>query len=416
MSDVYNNATVTLSADSSLNSSEGLFPSVADREPKVKRYEIASKAPDDQPSVIYVRRRFGDPFAVQNTVHSNVQPEEIRLNTRGWVLQEELPSPRTLHFKKEEISWTCSAYTRCECRYQTGTAGSSPPRASEVTFKHSPESTYLIHLEWPLIIMDFTRRNLTFVGDRLLAMSGLAGWIEKRTTDTYFAGLWYEDLAYQLMWYSDVESDDPNRPKRMSNPYAPSWSWASISKAITFFARYASELDREHPAYVGASVRPIIIPINVWAKPSGANKYGPVSFALLQAIAHVLPVQYDRPSNQWLPQVPVQGLRPERLKVLADVPSELLEVSGRDSEDSYALMLAARWSSAERVTALSSQALCFLVRKLSRHELEPLLPGDPAFRDAITQFDSYVRVGVVKFAGSLEGWAAAVQKSGVNLL
>lgn len=181
MSEIYNNATVTISANVAADSSQGLFADTKDRKRLNKTFELACKGADGQPSCIYVRRRHGDPFSIEKRVHSTVKPEQSRLVTRGWVLQEELLSPRILHFNKEEMSWTCSTYSRCECRIRPAQPPPHPFRALPGVGAPSSPYNHELDLEWPFIVMEFTRRNLTCTTDRIVVMSGLAGWMYVQT-------------------------------------------------------------------------------------------------------------------------------------------------------------------------------------------------------------------------------------------
>ncbi|KAK0657957.1 heterokaryon incompatibility protein-domain-containing protein, partial [Cercophora newfieldiana] len=193
MSSVYNSATVTLSAASSSDTSGGLFPSQGIREPR------------------------------QRIVHSLVEPEAPHLRARAWVLQEDQLSPRMLHFRKEELAWTCSSCSRCECRIRPD--------------DDKPYRSRMFCLQWPTMVMDYTRRSLTRERDRIAALSGLAGYIERCTTDTFFCGLFYEDISFQLLWYIDRDAHPPRQDPpqaRFSAPYAPSWSWMSVPGPISY--------------------------------------------------------------------------------------------------------------------------------------------------------------------------------------
>lgn len=67
---------------------------------------------------------------------------------------------------------------------------------------------------------------LTFGEDKLIALTGIANVIQKRTNLVLFAGLWKQYLLRELHWHT---SDPRTRP----NVYrAPSWSWASIDGVV----------------------------------------------------------------------------------------------------------------------------------------------------------------------------------------
>ena len=78
---------------------------------------------------------------------------------------------------------------------------------------------------WTEIVQRYSRCDLTFGSDKLIAISGIAKRMGLRMgfdKDDYFAGMWRQDLLRQLLWYSF----DPGA--RSEKYRAPSWSWASI--------------------------------------------------------------------------------------------------------------------------------------------------------------------------------------------
>jgi hypothetical protein len=79
---------------------------------------------------------------------------------------------------------------------------------------------------WRNIVGIYTKCNLTFPSDKLVALSGVAKSMKQAFNDGYCAGLWRRDLVADLMWYVDIpsgirESGPDTIPYR-----APSWSWA----------------------------------------------------------------------------------------------------------------------------------------------------------------------------------------------
>jgi hypothetical protein len=412
MIDIYNNATVTISADAAMNSSEGLFPNPQERQSLNGAREINCKGRDGQPSQIYVRHRHEDPFNIENPIHSSIATKKSKLITRGWVLQEELLSPRMLHFNKEEMSWICSTYSRCECRIRPAQPLPHLFRASPGMLPPSPEVTHRLHLEWPIIVMEFTRRCLTKPSDRITALSGLAAWVDKRTSNTsnmtsYVSGLWVRDLGFQLLWYSGRQEHDSNLATRYKDPYAPSWSWASISGPISYYGRIRRVSPPQHPAYLGATVEPLFERLEVGCLFQGPNKYGPVTQALMIMSARVLPVTFDRVQKLWIPDVTIYDFDPNSLKINIDVPSELPSTWDEDSAKSYCFILAGRWTSVEDFMTVSSQAVCLLVRRMVMPRVYSedgvlLYRASFIFKERTLGRDKYRRVGLVRGAGSIQ--------------
>ncbi|KAL8726181.1 MAG: hypothetical protein Q9181_006152 [Wetmoreana brouardii] len=81
---------------------------------------------------------------------------------------------------------------------------------------------------WDCIVDDYTKRQLSIPSDRLRALSGLASKLRKDNTRTgrYVAGLWENDLDFQLLWsladYRDTDYGSSTKP----NLHVSTWSWA----------------------------------------------------------------------------------------------------------------------------------------------------------------------------------------------
>jgi hypothetical protein len=92
---------------------------------------------------------------------------------------------------------------------------------------------------WVGIVEIYTKCNLTFPTDKLVALSGIARIIEPALDDKYCAGLWEKYLAIELSWSRSNNIQAP--PQRPPTYCAPSWSWASLDGPIR--VRYFSEAD-----------------------------------------------------------------------------------------------------------------------------------------------------------------------------
>ena len=82
---------------------------------------------------------------------------------------------------------------------------------------------------WTTIVEVYTRGRLTFSGDKLIAVSGIAKEMRLLMNDEYFAGLWRRDMVSQLIWSVYSSSDNSHRPAEYR---APSWSWASVDGPV----------------------------------------------------------------------------------------------------------------------------------------------------------------------------------------
>jgi hypothetical protein len=97
MGDIYANATLTISAVVGEDSDSVLF---VDRDP-LKTY----------PCTLSFQYPKEDGLVTQGaflTCLDSYLPRIAYLDTRGWTFQEKYLSPRTLHFYKTEMYWTCA--------------------------------------------------------------------------------------------------------------------------------------------------------------------------------------------------------------------------------------------------------------------------------------------------------------------
>jgi hypothetical protein len=417
MSDIYNSATVTISAASSVSTSGGLFPKIEDRRNRNEKIVLQITGPNGCSESIHVRSRHRDLFSIKDVVHSSMQPEQPHLRSRGWVLQEDQLAPRMLQFRKEELAWICSTYSRCECRLRPSLPIPHPFRAAPGTIAKTPELTRALDLQWPSIVMEYSRRDLTRISDRIAALSGLANYMEHQTSDTYYCGLWYEDLAFQLLWYVDRNITTEPCAARFQFPYAQSWSWTSVPGIISYYERYPTGSAPSHPAIrTTDAVEPLIRVINVGRLPVDWDKMsGPVLMCPLFLVSRVLPVHFDIVTRQWESLHPVDDFGSANLRVNIDVAEDLPELR---PDSSYVFILAGRWVG-QGMTIACMQAVCIVARRMPK-EMEPYLAAAREFQRRMSGrqnestnvvspniTNSYERVGLVRGAGSLKAWERA---------
>jgi hypothetical protein len=125
------------------------------------------------------------------------------LNKRGWVLQERLLSPRTIHFASQ-LFWECRMHQACETH---------PNGMPEGDLMYTDESGYPLPISlknWPEdfegtdfwidVVRNYGRCSITKPEDRLIAIAGVAKSIQPFLNDEYLAGLWKKDLPHNLVW------------------------------------------------------------------------------------------------------------------------------------------------------------------------------------------------------------------------
>lgn len=163
---------------------------------------------------------------------------ETPLNKRAWVYQERTLAPRNLIFGETQIHWEC-----CEVRANESFPLKLPPAIASSGRKVMvpqvdgaqmrkarglpDDSTLNAFSLWNEIVSGYTKCQLTYSTDKLIALSGIAAEMHKHINGEYLAGMWRKHLAYQLLW--DVRGTQWMTHRTRPEVYiAPSWSWASM--------------------------------------------------------------------------------------------------------------------------------------------------------------------------------------------
>jgi hypothetical protein len=84
------------------------------------------------------------------------------------------------------------------------------------------------HLRWYEMVTSYSVRNLTNDNDKMMAIAGVAYFIQQNTGFEYAAGLWEQTMPFNLLWV--VGSGEQ---KRSSGRSVPTWSWASVDGKIS---------------------------------------------------------------------------------------------------------------------------------------------------------------------------------------
>ncbi|QPC77970.1 hypothetical protein HYE68_008722 [Fusarium pseudograminearum] len=207
MSSVYSNAHLTIAATSSSSPDEGLHWPFQGAETVEIHGEVTS---------------------IRFETHLSIDKSSEPLNTRGWTLQEAVLPSRLICFGKEQWLW------KCPSRYATEDGLIDGPRYIDNGLPQWPAlvhqgpggdgRNYLRH--WYHVIINYSKRDLTYQTDKSNAIAGLVEMFKKQTAYTYLAGLWQEDLAVGLLWEATTKGvirDDQ---------HVPSWSWLSVKGPI----------------------------------------------------------------------------------------------------------------------------------------------------------------------------------------
>ncbi|KAF6825007.1 hypothetical protein CPLU01_10544 [Colletotrichum plurivorum] len=229
MSKVYSMSVCTISASHAADGSGGCF---SDRNPCTvfpcvvpSPFSMDSKAP---PFLIHGEK-------LEDRWNRDIP--EAPLHQRAWVFQERLLSPRTLFFGKHQILWGCGQHEVCES-FPRGV----PSQPDQTWWQFVGDRRRFRHLllesaddkpfeaEWSQTVQQYSKTQLTFPSDRVVAFSGLPNQLLEKRDTKHAYGIWIdESLPWALLW-SPLEKVQ-GRPV---DYLAPSWSWMTLNTPISF--------------------------------------------------------------------------------------------------------------------------------------------------------------------------------------
>lgn len=193
-----------------------------------------------------------EPYVIAYDDLWSINLRNAPLHQRGWVLQERLLSPRTIHFGSEQLFWECQQHTACESYPHGIPTQLMNPRAKAWRLLDSllsanqvalaPEidnyqpKLSLLYEKWKEAVEWYMECKISNPRDKLVAIAGIAQTVAEVTHERYLAGLWdNQDLAIQLLWHVLSRRQADNSPSRRSDIYrAPSWSWACLDATIVW--------------------------------------------------------------------------------------------------------------------------------------------------------------------------------------
>ncbi|KAK4159611.1 heterokaryon incompatibility protein-domain-containing protein [Cladorrhinum sp. PSN259] len=303
MADLYTDAYISLAADFAPDSTAGLFVRKDTMGPQLRQFTQQ----DSDGNVYDILVRQETPAAVLD--HSDTAStqacyrEEARssLQRRGWILQEESLSRRIVRFTNAELIWECRERRVCSCEREYPRTPQTAKGLVDRMLRDSNPVTTSNKDTWPwhcwyYLVEEFTKRKLTYVEDRLPGFSGIAAVFGLPASE-YLAGLWRHNLDNLLLWENlagriKVETPGLNNSHgshhqyRIQGPYAPSWSWASVSGTISYPSIFGT-FDRDD----GDSKSADWTILEATATPLTRNPYGPVDRAFLRVEGRLLPVE-----------------------------------------------------------------------------------------------------------------------------
>ena len=229
LTEIYGNSTLNISASSAKNSDNG----------------ILKELPDNGTLLgILVQRDFQ---ILPNTVWAGPRPqtldiEEKFISSRGWVFQERLVSPATLHYTDEGMVWECAVgakvehdqnvfNTKWKSNWKATMNGKIQDQAQPGAAGESEPEKYHCFESWYDWICAYSERDLYDNDDKFPAIAGVAKTFASAFGLTYAAGLWTEDMISGMMWRRHNRKETLTRYEKY---VAPSWSWSSVHGRLEY--------------------------------------------------------------------------------------------------------------------------------------------------------------------------------------
>lgn len=233
MKEIYGNAYLTLAPISSTSSFDGFLSPRHDL-PSAQIPVHSSRMPEANGIFHLVPEKSLNGAELQAEASRSVG------STRGWTLQEQMMSRRTLFFGSNALHFCCQTGSRSENRYEPALPQVAMDWHRETKLNECPEfdergqvSLSKDYDGWYQMAWLLSSRKFTNYGDVLPAISGFAKSFLRKLelsglSDFYIAGLWAKYLARGLCWQT-IETSMDALPRIPTPYFNPSWSWASHS-------------------------------------------------------------------------------------------------------------------------------------------------------------------------------------------
>lgn len=219
MGAIYARSHVTIAAEASDSADGGCFNN---REESLgvaleEHFVIRNILPDGRQSCFYI--------SPDKTTHNYSTLDMGMLGSRGWCYQEQMFSPRILHYTRRQLVWECRK-NFLGADHITSTRFSKKFSLLKLDVA-SPESQLW---SWYINVIhgDYAGRKLTFESDKVPAISSLARIYYRQIKSPYLAGLWLRDIEWGISWVCTGETSKP-----LYNG-CPSWSWASTDSEVSW--------------------------------------------------------------------------------------------------------------------------------------------------------------------------------------
>lgn len=214
---IYSRAMFNIGATGSTGCNDKLFSS-ADQTPSVG---LIAWEQDDAKYVV-----------VENAIEWTKSFMNQPLLQRAWVMQERFLATRMIHFTKSQVVWECRTTAATE------TYPIRVPDALQPFHDWRNRFWRKDFIEddgaWSVLVSDYSRCELTFSKDKLVALSGLVSALDATglARGRYWAGMWDADFPYCLIWRRGAIDPSKWCSARPDAYRAPSWSWASLDYPV----------------------------------------------------------------------------------------------------------------------------------------------------------------------------------------
>jgi hypothetical protein len=258
MGSIYQNCTINIAAAHGFDASAGCFSA---RNPieiapcVIELRKVTAIDNDDGKDPVIQREAVPSPHLLVPETLMAEGVDHFHLDTRGWVCQERLLSPRTVHFAKQ-LFWECSGSQNVCETIPEGVSNDILPKQDEFPFMGEAIGTGFSwgtmefdeittpyswkapktedqYEQWLKTLHGYVQRMLTKSSDKLPAIGGIAKRTATVLDDEYLAGLFRSRLPDALLW-SCVQERRPKHGRSGDNFFAPSWSWAGINGDLDF--------------------------------------------------------------------------------------------------------------------------------------------------------------------------------------
>ncbi|GAW17765.1 hypothetical protein ANO14919_072320 [Xylariales sp. No.14919] len=229
MASIYRSSLLTLAAATATAASDGFL----NQEHKASTAKSAYQQPwhDEHGNKTVLAARVVPDF--ETHTEDADDDDVLPLSLRGWTLQEQKLSTRTISYRRQELWWSCLTEPSCECRI----INELPEEAKKFSFN----STYSIttakemYREWHNTVGEYTLRALKYPSDRLPAIAGVARVVQDLTGSAYIAGLWKDNLVHDLTWDGGLYQVEAQSSVAASPDFlGPTFSWVSVNRLVSY--------------------------------------------------------------------------------------------------------------------------------------------------------------------------------------